>query len=204
MDPSTALLVFALSGLPQAQAPVVAPPAVVRANFDDQRPPQTGERAAPPEERPHQVGFGPALTAGSGGAGVATRFFFTDRIGVDFVTGWAVPRTYNTTGSTFYVTPSFHYMLKRSNDLASIDLRPYVGGGFNYVRSSYRSVNSVYTGATSGLGGQVYGGVEVTFQDAQWLTISAEGRYYSLPVRTVNLNMIDGMNFVAMVHFYLR
>jgi hypothetical protein len=205
MDVSWVFMTLALSGSPQAPAPVVTPPArVIRADFDQQLggPQQQGERAAPPDERPHQMGIGPALTAGSGGAGAAMRMFFNDRIGVDFMAGWASPRTYNTTGSTFYATPSFHLMLKRSNDLASVDIRPYVGGGFNYVRSSYRPVNTPYTEATSGIGGQVYGGAEITFQAAQWVTISAEGRYYSLPVRTVNANMIDGMNFVMMFHFY--
>ncbi len=205
MDVSWVFLTLALSGSPQTPVTVVPPPtSVIRANFDQQGPQQQGERAAPPDERPHRMGIGPALTAGSGGAGASMRMFFNDRIGVDFTAGWSSPRTPNMTGSTFYVTPSFHFMLKRSDDLASVDIRPYVGGGFNYVRSSYRPVTTPYTEAASGIGGQVYGGAEITFEGAQWVTISAEGRYYSLPVRTVNANMIDGMNFVMMFHFYLR
>jgi hypothetical protein len=102
------------------------------------------------------------------------------------------------------VTPSVVYMLKLPNDLASIDIRPYVGGGLSYVRSSYRQAGTIYTGDDSGLGGQVFGGAELTFQDAQFVTISFEGRYYRLPTQTVNVNMIDGFNFMMMFHFYVR
>ena len=195
---------LALTGPPQT--PVVAPPpAVIRANFDtdQQRPPQ-GERPLPPEERPHQVGIGSALTATSRGLGGATRFFFNDRFGIDFVASWYNPQTRNTTGSVFNVTPSVVYMLKLPNDLANIDIRPYVGAGFSYVRSSYRPIGTAYTGSDSGLGGQVFGGAELTFKEAQFVTISFEGRYYSLPTQTVNVNMIDGFNFMMMFHFYLR
>jgi hypothetical protein len=210
MDVASWLLFsLALTGPPQ-QAPVVAPPpAVIRANFgspDQQRPP-TGERPLPPDERPHQVGIGAGFSATTQGLGGATRFFFNDRFGVDFMASWYHPQTRNTTGSIFNATPSVVYMLKLPNDLASIDIRPYVGGGLSYVRSSYRpinTINTIYTGDTSGLGGQVFGGAELTFQDAQFVTISFEGRYYSLPVQTVNVNMIDGFNFMMMFHFYLR
>jgi hypothetical protein len=202
-------LVFslALTGPPQ-QGPVVAPPpAVIRANFGSaepqQQPPQ-GERPLPPEERPHKIGIGPAISATTSGMGAATRFFFNDRIGIDFAASWHNPRTRNTTGSVFNATPSIVYMLKLPNDLASIDIRPYVGGGLSYVRSSYRQAGTIYTGDNSGLGGQVFGGAELTFKDAQFVTISFEGRYYSLPVQTVNVNMIDGFNFMMMFHFYVR
>lgn len=170
---------------------------------DQQRPPQ-GERPLPPEERPHQIGIGAGISATTQGMGGATRFFINDRFGIDFMASWHNPRTRNTTGSVFNVTPSVIYMLKLPNDLASIDIRPYVGAGFSYVRSSYRPVGTVYTGSNSGLGGQVFGGAELTFKDAQFVTISFEGRYYSLPTRGVNVNMIDGFNFLMMFHFYLK
>lgn len=208
MDPASwLLLTVALAGPPQ-QAPVVAvPQTVIRANFDPAAPQQrqpTGERPLPPDERPHLVGVGSALTATSQGIGGATRVFFNDRIGVDFVAAWYNPPNRNTTGSVFNVTPSFIYMLKLPNDLANIDIRPYIGGGLSYVYSSYRATGTVYTGSDSGIGGQVFGGAEVTFKEAQFVTISFEGRYYSLPGRSVNVNMIDGMNFMMMFHFYLK
>jgi outer membrane protein W len=185
---------------------VAPPPAFIRAHFgsaEQQQPPQ-GERPLPPEERPHQIGIGSAITATTQGLGGATRYFFNDRLGIDFVASWYNPRTRNTTGSVFNVTPSVVYMLKLPNDLASIDIRPYVGGGLSYVRSSYRQAGTIYTGDDSGLGGQVFGGAELTFQDAQFVTISFEGRYYRLPTQTVNVNMIDGFNFMMMFHFYVR
>ena len=202
---SWVLLSLALTGPPQA--PVVAPPpAVIRANFDtpDQQRPPGGERPLPPEERPHQIGIGTGITATTRGLGGATRFFFNDRFGLDFMASWYNPQTRNTTGSIFNATPSVVYMLKLPNDLANIDIRPYVGAGFSYVRSSYRPLGTVYTGSDSGLGGQVFGGAELTFKEAQFVTISFEGRYYSLPTQTVNVNMIDGFNFMMMFHFYLK
>jgi hypothetical protein len=199
------LFSLALTGPPQ-QGPVVAPPpAVIRANFDNlqQQPPQ-GERPLPPDERPHQFGIGAGFTATTQGLGGATRYFFNDRFGVDFMASWYSPPARNTTGSIFNATPSVIYMLKLPDDLASIDIRPYVGGGLSYVRSTYRPMGTIYTGETSGLGGQVFGGAELTFKDAQFVTISFEGRYYSLPVQTVNVGMVDGFNFMMMFHFYMK
>ena len=200
-------LVFslALTGPPQQAQVVAPPPAVIRANFDpDQQRPPGGERPLPPEERPHQIGIGTGISATTQGIGGATRFFFNDRFGIDFMASWHNPPARNYTGSIFNATPSVIYMIKLPNDLASIDIRPYVGGGLSYVRSSYRPVNTIYNGDTSGLGGQVFVGAEMTFKDAQFVTISFEGRYYNLPVQTVNVNMIDGFNFMMMFHFYLR
>lgn len=205
-------LTVALSGSPQ-QAPPAAPPALtlptapIRARFDtaaDAQPQQQGERALPQNDRPHVVGVGSAITGGSQGIGGATRFFFNERIGIDFNVSWYHPQVRSATGSIFQVTPSFQYMLKPMNELAAVDIRPYVGGGLNYVYSSYRPSYVVDYTANGGLGGQAYGGAEITFEDAKFLTISVEGRYYALPVHTVNVSMVDGMNFLMMLHFYLR
>jgi hypothetical protein len=209
MDFSWLFLTVALTGLPQQAPPPVSilPTAPIRATFEpaaDARPQQQGERAQPQNDRPHMVGVGSAITGGSQGIGGATRFFFNERIGIDFNVSWYHPQVRNATGSIFQVTPSFQYMLKPMNELASVDIRPYVGGGLNYVYSSYRPTYVVNYQATGGLGGQAYGGAEITFEGAKWVTISVEGRYYALPVNTVNVSMVDGMNFLMMLHFYLR
>lgn len=210
MDFSWLFLTVALTGSPQQAPPAVTtlPVAPIRATFETaanaQASQQQGERAQPQTDRPHVVGVGSAITGGSQGIGGATRFFFNDRIGIDFNVSWYHPQVRNSTGSVFQVTPSFQYMLKPMNELASVDIRPYVGGGLNYVRSSYRPSYVVNYESQGGLGGQAYGGAEITFEGAKWVTISVEGRYYALPVDTVNVSMVNGMNFLMMLHFYLR
>jgi hypothetical protein len=212
MQMTTLLFVTAaLTGSQQAQPPV-APAPTIRANFNATAPdaPQQGREPGRPiiEERPHTVGLGSALTASNHGIGGATRVFFNDRIGVDFSANWYRPnsRYSNSTGSIFHATPSFLYMLTRPDDMRDVDIRPYVGGGLSYVNSSYRSalVPETTGQRTSGIGGQAFGGAEITFKAAQWVTISFEGRYYRLPVRFVNTNMIGGMNYLMMFHFFVN
>ena len=41
-------------------------------------------------------------------------------------------------GSTFAVMPSVMYMVTKPNLLRDVDIRPYVGGGLNYVHASRR------------------------------------------------------------------
>ena len=196
-------LTAALTGPAQAPPAALVP---IRANFDVREPAQQSREPgrAPIDERPHRVGIGPSISGSNRGIGGATRVFFNDAIGVDFSTSWSRPQYRGTTGSIFQATPSFMYMLRRPNDLAAVDVRPYVGGGFSYINSSYRSTLLPDSGRTSGVGGQGFFGAELTFKDAQWVTISVEGRYYRLPVRVVNANMIDGMNYVMLFHFFVN
>ena len=102
--------------------------------------------------------------------------------------------------------PSVIVMLSKPNLSRQMDIRPYVGGGVNYVNASTprTSTGVPYTGSTSGVGGQVFGGAEMTFRDAKAMTISVEGIYYALPVNYINSNVIDGFNYVVAFHFYLR
>ncbi len=205
----------ALSGPQQAPPPVVpaTPPTSIRANFDTTSPEAQqgrtqGREPGRPiiEERPHTVGLGSALTASNRGVGGATRVFFNDRIGVDFSANWYRPQSGYSTGYIFHATPSFLYMLTKPDDLRDVDIRPYIGGGMSYVNSTYRSalVPETTGQRTSGIGGQAFGGAEITFKAAQWITISFEGRYYRLPVRFVNTNMIGGMNYLMMFHFFVN
>lgn len=215
MQMTTLLFVTAaLTGSQQAPPPVAPPPqTTIRANFeatapDAQQGRTQGREPGRPiiDERPHTVGLGSALTATNHGIGGATRVFFNDRIGVDFEASWYKPQSRYASGSIFHATPSFLYMLTKSNDLRDVDIRPYVGGGISYINSSYRTtlVPETTGQRTSGVGGQAFGGAEVTFKAAQWVTISFEGRYYRLPVNFVNSSMIGGMNYLMMFHFFVN
>jgi len=174
-------------------------------------PQQDPNRPSTTTDRPHRFALGGTIGVSTHGAGGAVRYWFGDRLGVDLQAAWSRP--YNaygsSTGNTFQVLPSFMLMLKPINPMADIDVRPYVGGGFNYLQSSaYHPPttpgSTVANQDTNGIGGQAFGGMEMTFKDAQKMTISAEIVYYNLPIRTVSAQAIDGVNFTIAFHYYLK
>lgn len=163
------------------------------------------------EERPHTVGLGGQLAISNRGAGAGARFFFGDRLGVNLNAFWYRPSTRysvpgNEPGATYGAFPSFIYMLTKAGGDRDVDIRPYVGAGMSYV-SGTRNVasgNTVIRQRVGGAGGQVFGGVEMTFSGADFMTLSAEGVYYRLPVRFVNSSVVDGFNYLVAVHFYMK
>src|SRR5262245_14840961 len=165
--------------------------------------------ASSPSDRPHRFAVGGTIGVSTRGAGGAIRYWFGDRLGVDLQAAWSRPyNAYgNSTGNTFQVLPSFMFMLKPVNPTADIDVRRYVGGGFNYLQTSSYHPPTV-PGArttnqdTNGIGGQAFGGIEMTFKDAQKMTISAEVVYYNLPIRTISAQAIDGFNCMIAFHYY--
>ena len=222
MNPST--LLFAVALFAPSQNPPPAPPesaTVMSASFkveeQRQQPQQSQQRQQPQgdeDRRPlsvdrnHAVGFGGQVSVSNSGVGAGTRLFFSERLGVNLNAFW-----YNssptgagpTQGSTYGAVPSFMYMF--SNPASKdVDIRPYVGGGVSYISSS----RPVRTGAVTtterftGMGGQVFGGVEMTFREIDFMTISAEGIYYKLPVAMINTSMMDGMNWLMAIHFFVK
>ena len=147
------------------------------------------------------------------GGGGAFRMFMTQQLGVNFSANYYPGARYNTVngpvqGSTFAMMPSVMYMVTKPNLLRDIDLRPYVGGGINYVHAS-RPMPTTVPGvltleSESGMGGQVLGGVEMTFRSADYITISFEGTYYRLPVNYQNAVLRDGFTYAMAFHFYLK
>jgi hypothetical protein len=164
-------------------------------------------------DRPHTVGFGGQLAVSNRGAGAGVRYFFFERLGLNMDVLWVRHGSRFTSsatpqGSTFAALPSFLFLLKKPDPSADVDVVPYVGGGLSYVSASRSTPTTA--GATStlvrrrGNGGQVFGGIEMTFSDADWMTISAEGIYYKLPINYVNANVVGGFNYLLAFHFYLR
>ena len=219
MNPSTLLFAVALFGpsqnppqAPQESALIVN--ADVKADAQRQQPregrQQSQEEVRPPMsiDRPHSVGLGGQVSVSNSGVGGGTRLFFTERLGVNLNAFWynGSPTSYGPAqGSTYGAVPSFMFMLTQPST-RDVEIRPYVGGGMSYISSS----RPVTTGNVStqerfnGVGGQVFGGVELTFREAQFMTISAEGIYYKLPVAMVNTSMMDGMNWLMAVHFFVK
>ena len=207
--------VFVLSALLGAptQAPPVRPAVLpdpgphIIARFDTAQLDQERERRTT-GDRPHTIGLGGQMGVSNRGGGGGFRYFFGNRLGGNLEVAWYRPR-YSTTasGSTFAVLPSFIFMLTDPDPTREVDIRPYVGGGVNYVRSSRPVVTSPGQSASlsrSGMGTQAFGGIELTFREADFLTISVEGTYYRLPVTYVNANVVGGFNYVLAFHFYLR
>lgn len=183
---------------PQTPAPVPAPPASGSA--------QQGEPGASTStDRPHQVGIGGSMGMSSRGGGGSFRYFIGDRLGLDMNAGMTRPTIAGTTYTSFQAAPSAVWMLTRSNQLANVDVRPYVGAGLNYSSTSGAIRTTTGTQArVGGLGQQVFGGVELTFSEANWVAISAQVAYYRLSVSTFNTNLASGTNFYLLFHFYLK
>jgi outer membrane protein W len=159
-------------------------------------------------DRPHQIGLG---GFGGSGGGVSFRYFLNDRVGVDANVGWSgmgVPGSRTTSGSggtTFRVAPSAVFMMTKSHALADLDVRPYIGGGINYAQTP-SSIQTVSTGLarTSGVGMQVFGGVEFSFASARSIAVSAQVAYYRLAVQPVNLITTSGTDFYVLFHYYMK
>ena len=179
---------------------------------EEQRSAQTERGQKRSSDRNHTFGIGGQLGVSNRGAGAGTRFFFGDHLGVNLQASWYKNGNRYTVagtnqGSTFAALPSFIYMLTKPDSTREVDLRPYVGGGINYVSTSRPATSLAGNSATqryNGVGGQAFGGVEMTFKDTDWMTISAEGIYYKLPINYVNAATVGGFNYLLGFHFYLK
>jgi hypothetical protein len=190
----TSLLVSGSQPPSPAPAPVVAQP---QQSQDDPGTPSA------PTEKPHEVGIG---GFGGSGGGPSFRYFFTDLVGIDLTGGWYRPMTTGQGGTSFQVSPSMVVMLKKSNPLADLDVRPYLGGGLLYLNgpTTVVSQNSTTEIRQSGLGAQAFGGAEFTFSSAPSIAISAETIYHSLPAQTYNVQVTSGFDFYVMFHYYMK
>ena len=167
-------------------------------------PEQRGSRMTPSAPRPHRLGFGGSMGISNRGGGGALRYWFGERVGLDFTAGYFRAGSALQTSSV-QVAPSVIVMLTDSNPSSDVDLRPYVGAGVGYVRasSSLRADPSIRS-SVSGNSVQAFGGVEMTFQDSPNVAVSAEVGYYRQDMRLPGFAPIDGVDGRVYVHFYLR
>ena len=122
--------------------------------------------------RPHQFGIGGSITASTRGAAGDVRYWFNDHIGLNMTAGWY--RSYYETPSgerpsTIHASPSVIYLIGKPNYTREVDIRPYVGGGASYLRATRPIVSStgnILTAESSGTGMHAFGGVEVSFEEA--------------------------------------
>ena len=151
--------------------------------------------------RPHRFGLGGTIGVSNRGAAGAMRYWFGQRVGIDFTAGYYRHRlTPTLTASSMQMMPSVLVMFTEPDPTRDVDLRPYAGGGVNYARV----LSGTSSTRTSATGGQVFGGVEMTFAEAESLAISAETGYYRQPVRLTSAPYADGVDFRIFVHMYLN
>lgn len=165
----------------------------------------------PSTSAPHTLSVGGSIVAGSNGATGGFSYWFNQQVGVDMSVGYyRLPNYYSSTGSsgyTFQAAPSVMWLLTKPNQTRDVNLRPYVGGGINYVSSSQPvtlSTRSTTAATSSGMGMQAFGGVEMSFKDTPQFALTIEGAYFHLPEGFAGTGYIGGMNYLIGVRFYLR
>jgi outer membrane protein W len=173
---------------PQTVSPPPAPPG------------PTQQPVAAARGHSRRFGFGANMSATTGGFGVSFRYWLGSRLGVDLTASWIRPASFRGTAlertSSALVAPSAILMLSDFDNTKDVNLRPYVGGGINYAKSS------VSTSATleerdraTGAGGQAFGGLELTFKEAQDISIGVEVVHYWLPNRSDGGTRVNGTLF---------
>lgn len=165
----------------------------------------------PSTSAPHTLSVGGSIVAGSNGATGGFSYWFNQQVGVDMSVGYyRLPNYYSSTGSsgyTFQAAPSVMWLLTKPNQTRDVNLRPYVGGGINYVSSSQPvtlSTRSTTAATSSGMGMQAFGGVEMSFKDTPQFALTIEGAYFHLPEGFAGTGYIGGMNYLIGVRFYLK
>lgn len=155
--------------------------------------------------RAGRFGLGGSLAASTRQAGGNLRYWATDRLGIQLAASWYRPRNVGTVDrtSTLLVAPSVIYMFTPFDATKDVNLRPYAGGGINYARASVPvDATRQQVSEARGTGGQVFGGVELTFADVEQVSISGEVVHYWVPGRFLNADAVQGTTFVGYVYIY--
>lgn len=164
---------------------------------------------AQPTMPPHQLGIGGSITASTVGAAGDVRYWFNEHIGAQMSAGWYRSSYQTPSGdhaSTMHAAPSVVYLIGTSDPAREVIVRPYIGGGASFVRSTQPFVSNgrIVLSESSGTGMQAFGGAEFMFKDAPRFALSSELTYYRLPDRIERTSTLDGLNYVIAVHFYLK
>lgn len=197
------LALAAVSLVPAASAPVVptSPADVARAVRS--APQSQVVQTAGPRRVNRRFGLGASIAMSTREAGGSFRYWLSDRVGLDMAALWyrQSSRASETAASTLVVAPSAIVMLTPYDDDSDVNLRPYIGGGLNYARQSGRA--EADGGTASGTGGQLFGGVELSFHDAPNIVISGSLVRYFLPDDFFGLaSSFDRTQVVGSVYIY--
>ena len=133
------------------------------------------------------------------------RYWFGDRVGVDFTAGYYRARSSSALqSSSVQAAPAVLVMLTEADPSRDLDVRPYLGAGVGYIRatSSLRTDPTIRS-TVSGTGVHAFGGVEMTFAESPNVAVSTEVGYYRQDVRLAGLPANDSVDVRVFVHFYL-
>jgi hypothetical protein len=154
-----------------------------------------------------RIGIGGNIQGGNNGAGASLRWWVNERAGIDAGAFWYRGRRYETSNGTFERTSAVLFsttglaLLSPHNRQNEIDLRPIVGAGVNYIRSSQFVVNGeLTTDNPRGWGWHALGGVEAAF--IQGFALTGAMAYYWLPGDFRDAGLLDGFNLVIGIHAY--
>jgi hypothetical protein len=157
---------------------------------------------APPT---HIVGFGARMGGAEFGFGGTARIWSRNQIGVQMDVSRA---TQNSSVAQERLTslqfaPSAVYSFKDKMS-ESVWVRPYVGGGISFYRSSLSVTPDVGESVTdNGVGYQTFGGAELTFPSVPRFAISGDVGYQWAPTPFTGFD-VGGMSFSFSGHWYVK
>ena len=170
---------------------------------------QTGNRlpvrsAAPSSGASHKLGLGARLGGPSFGVGASARAWTHGRLGLQFEVshyGMSEPITLTSMSSTQFGPSALYAFNDHVADYTW--LRPYVGGGLNFYRSTMTSPALAVNMSDSSMGYQAFGGGELSFASMPQFAVSAELSYhwFESPFAGFELN---GMGLSVAGHWYIK
>jgi hypothetical protein len=152
--------------------------------------------------QPHEFGMGATFGLGVAGSGFSFRWFFNNYVGLDtrVLMGSRPNSTGHAQGFSLQAAPSVIVMLKQPSTSSDVDIRPYVGGGISFTHTW--ADNQIPLPAASGVGQQVFGGVEIQFRNANSFALSAEVIHYFQSTSLQHTMAPSGTSFVIGLNLY--
>jgi hypothetical protein len=152
--------------------------------------------------QPHELGLGATFGLGVTGSGASIRYFFNERLGLDtrVLMGSRPNSTGHVQGFSLQFAPSAILMLTPQNTSSNVDIRPYVGGGISFTHTW--ADDQLGLPAASGVGQQVFGGIEIQFRSADSFALNLEVIHYFRADSLSGSFAPSGTSFVVGVNLY--
>jgi hypothetical protein len=153
----------------------------------------------------HIFGIGARLGGPSLGFGATARAWRHDRLGVQFEVSRYAPSDSLAPESvtSLQFEPSAIYAL-RDHVSDNFWLRPYVGTGINFSHQTWNPAPGAATSLSDNkVGGQIFGGAEVTFPSLPKLAVSADLGYHWTPNAFPGVSL-GGFGLSLAGHWYIK
>jgi hypothetical protein len=143
-------------------------------------------------DRHHQLGLGGRVGGFTFGVGASVRYWASDAVAVQAdISHYGV----SDVGIT-NISPSVIVVVGQPDLSKATQLRPYVGGGLNIIRTS------LFDESDTGIGGQGFAGVEAVFAGAPNFGVSGDIGYYS--TGTFFGVSVGGIAISVAGHYYFK